>query len=150
MSSPANPSFWAYQSGTASNVSGNGDAHTVICDTEAYDTYNEYDHTSGIFTAGFSRMYQVSGVITVSDIGILHSGIYFNLVMSGGTKRVFALVPSSAVLSGIYTSSFSREIFFNANDTAYMQVVVEGSSKTVDIPGGTDPYLVEFGATLVS
>lgn len=150
MATPSQPSFWAYLSSSDNNVTGDGSLYDIICDTVSYDNYSQYNSSTGVFTAAYPRMYEVSGVITVSGIGLLHSGVYFNLVTSGGTKRIFALVPSSAVLSGLYTASFSRQILFNTNETAYLQVVVTGSSKTVDVIGGTSPYTVEFGATLVS
>jgi hypothetical protein len=150
MPTPTLPAFWAYASANVSNVTGDGTAYDVVCDTEQYDNYNQYDNSTGVFTAGFARTYLFSGVIGLSQIGLLNTSIIMKLVTSLGDKVWWSSAPTGNLLGGSQVQSFSRQIVLDAGDTVKMQVVVNGSAKVVDIMGGNNPFYTEFGAVLLS
>jgi hypothetical protein len=149
MSAPTNPGFWSYLSSNANNVTGDGTSYDVVCDSVAYDNWSQYDSSTGVFTAAFTRVYEISGSLGMKGIGLLNAQINVDLVTTGGTKRIFTS-PASGLVSADYGMSFSRQIFMNENDTAKLVLQVTGTGKGVDILGGSSPYFSEFGAYLLS
>lgn len=72
-----NSQFFAYVSAPVANVSGANTTYTVIYDFEVYDDNNDYDNTTGIFTAPVNGIYVFNGAVTMenlipaNDIGFL-------------------------------------------------------------------------------
>lgn len=58
--------FSTYVSADINNVTGNGTTYTVIFNTEVFDEDNEYDVTTGIFTAKRAGMYYLSAFLELN------------------------------------------------------------------------------------
>jgi len=64
--------YWSRFKAACTNtviVTAGASANTLVFDTEDYDTLNEYDHTSGIFTALASGYYLLIGQLTMVASG---------------------------------------------------------------------------------
>ena len=121
--------FLAYNSATDSNVTGDGTAYPIICNTEIFDYHNNYNSSTGVFTASLSESdYNFIGCISIDQVSALHTEIDFYLVT---TQQEFLLFSSSGVslLPTGLGANFSVIAPMVANDTAYLRAVVSGSTK---------------------
>ena len=131
--SPNKSMFQARPSANILNVTGNGTVYSVVFGAEIFDTQNEFDTATGIFTAAKTGKYQFS-------VGISLSG------MSGATYAQIRLVTSNrnydvafagaGVISagGACTFNGSALADMDAGDTAKITVEVGGlGADTADI-----------------
>ena len=135
LSTDSNPyKFHAYRSAALSVTSGD----TIVFDTEQFDTNNNYDTTTGIYTVPVSGFYQFNGGIWTSAE---NTGTY-SLTKNGSSIILFGFVNSSAnnqlnVLS-------APLVQLTAGDT--IKVVSADITKTI----GNGAASCYFGGYLVS
>lgn len=147
---PAQPAFSAYNSTTQSNVTGDGTVYTVQFDTELFDQSSNFDTGTGVFTAPINGKYRLSCNLVIADIGMLHTSLqlYFNL--TGKTATIVQFNPNVIAVGGELAINGSILLPMSATDTCSVILVVSGSTKTVDITGGSSSmYQPGFSAELV-
>jgi len=140
---PTQPSFSAYSSSTQSNVTGDGTVVTIVFGTELYDRANNFSSTT--FTAPVGGDYTFTVGLHVLQLALTHTDIYVDLVTSNGTYRIWGM-PGGIV--GTLEINASAPVPMDAADTAYINLVVSGGSKVVDVFGSAG--LTYFAGTLLN
>lgn len=139
---PNNCSFFAYATSVA-NVTGNATEYTVLFDNEVQDITSSYNPSTGIFTAIVTGDYLLCAQVCLNQLAVTtHTDYSIALVTSARSINC-----SRAVVPALLTQdtlSVAQIIHLTAGQTAYVTAYVNGSSKVVDIVGGTN------GATFFS
>lgn len=134
---PLQPSFCAYQSSTASDVTGDNFTHNIICDTEVWDTNSDYDTTTGYFTAPASATYMFVATVSLEQITATHEGAFFAMSATGRVVR--GVTYNNASGTGMLTSGgtliATAIIQMDAADTCRPNIRVFGGTATVDVFG---------------
>ena len=133
---PLQPAFSAYNSATDSNVTGDGTAYTLICNTEIFDQNADYDTSTGTFTAPVTGKYWLSCDYELDDIDASHSGGYCQIVTSNRTYHGNIISPTAIDSGGNIAFHFEVLADMDASDTATFVVQASGSAKAVDVLGG--------------
>ena len=115
---PLQPAFVAKTSGNISNVTGDGTVYTIIYDTVTSDQANNYDNTTGIFTAPVTGLYSFYAETGFSPVGT-------------GTALGAAIITTN---KNFYISGGLLKM--DAADTAYVTVQIVGQAKTISVLGG--------------
>lgn len=133
--------FGAYKSVDSNNVTGDGTFYQVICDGELYDLSNNYDNTTGIFTAPDDGTYHFDTYIACHNIADQNlSGLNIET-----TNVVFHSDLQSPVINksidNILHFQLSVDINMNAGDTALIKISLGGGSgaKVVGVTGAIPP-----------
>lgn len=133
---PLQSAFYAFNSATDLNVTGDGTNYTIICDTEVYDQNGDYNNGTGAFTAPVAGRYMFT------------AGVQLLQLAATMTAGVSAITTTSAVLY-LQDSRFGpiRDVNSNlaingtcqtnmaAGDTAIFTVAVFLGTKVVDVTG---------------
>jgi hypothetical protein len=134
-----NGAFAAGVTSDQNNATGDGTVVSLNATAylEQYDTSSSFNATTGIFTAGLFGYYQFSAQIALSSINAAHNDAILFLNVNGQQYSLARINPGAAktgsdelVLAG------TRTVFLSSTDTAYIQIVVSGSTKTVNILSG--------------
>jgi hypothetical protein len=122
--SPNKSMFQARPSANINNVTGNGTVYTVIFGAEVFDTQNEFNTSTGIFTATKAGKYQFSVGVTLSGM----AGATFAQIRLVTTARSYDLgtVGSGAVSSAVLNLSSAALADMQAGHTAKITVEVNG------------------------
>ncbi len=130
------PLFSAFNSVTDTNVTGDGTAFTIICDTEVFDVNSNYDNTTGIFTAPVNGRYLLVAGVDGRDYGAGHTISQVNLVTSNRTYTLHYEDGSITSTPGnVLRRNGSVIADMDAADTASVQFTVFGSTLTIDVFG---------------
>jgi hypothetical protein len=62
---PFQPAFLAYKSSESLNVTGNGGVYDIYYDTELFDRGDDFNTTTGVFTAPVTGLYALTATVTV-------------------------------------------------------------------------------------
>lgn len=146
---PLQPCFDAYNSATDADVTGDGTAYTIICNTEVTDQGGDYDNATGIFTAPVAGNYLFTGTVYLEQVGVAHTNAAFRLVITGGTTPYTVLINPSAInIGGDIAFNISKIVKLTAAGTAKLTITVTGSTKTVDVSGAADGRTSFSGALI--
>lgn len=140
-------SFSAYLSADVLNFTGNGAAPTVIFDTEVFDTNNDYNNATNVFTAPVNGVYQFNVTVSISNLsGAMTSGLgTFRVVgtsASVGTWGITRANPTVVqdVTTGIWRYNGGLSTVLNAGDTVFCGVQVSnGAGNTATLSTGGAP-----------
>lgn len=132
---PLQAAFEAYNSTADTNQTGDGTTVTIQFDTETYDVGGNF--ASNTFTAPVSGFYLLAFNARLTSIGALHTNVLVDIVTSNRTYYVInANSSAEALASGTLTIEAACIAYLDAADTAFVEVTVTGSTKTVGIDGG--------------
>lgn len=132
--------FAAGLAGDLTNITGDGTAYlfNAVAWGEQYDTASALAAATGVFTAPLFGYYTFKPQLTLSGLGAGHTDSQLILVTTGGDYLINRQNPGAArtsanelVVAGEITA------FMSPNDTAYIKLVVSGSTKTVGVLSGT-------------
>lgn len=130
---PLQPCFRAYVTGTQTNVTGDGTLVTVQFNSEEYDIGSNYNTGTYTFTAPVDGRYLLMTNVYYEGIDSLKTSIQIYIRKNGGqvVKHTSKCYPFGA--SG--TQAFPTYVITNmsASDTSYVDMVVYGTNKTIDI-----------------
>lgn len=129
--------FLAFVNATTSNdKTGDGTGYTVLFNGEVFDDSAAYNPTTGIYTAPETGVYQFNVIVDCANLGAGHTSGFLNFVTSNRAIRgqqinIAAMRDSGNVAAMVMTVMCDMDI----NDTAYMQLFVSNSTKTVGVVG---------------
>ena len=135
----------SYQLSTdVTNATGNGDHYYMIADTERWDYANNYNSSTGVFTAPYTGVYHVDFQFNINNIKSTNYNCWCAIetaarlwAFADGNPYVGRSAPS---LEGTFNIGGSADIYLAANDTMKVFLIVNYTDKTITIKGdGTNP-----------
>jgi hypothetical protein len=148
--------FFAYRTGAAANVTGDGTTYTVVYDAEKFDKNTSFDPATGIFTAKCAGLYRFEAAVVYSGLAAGHTDGTINLVHRDSGATLISNVQANVNPGAIRTSGnvasqvISAEFDLSEGDTVRVQVAVSGSTKTVSVTSGTTVWNTYFSGKLLS
>lgn len=135
---PLQPAFLVGLSGDILNVTGDGTSYSIVFNTEIYDQNNDFNSTTGVFTAPVTGRYSFLGTILLAGLTSSHTLGTVYLVCSNRTPLLTMVSPAVQYNAGASLGiNFSSQVDMDAGDTASLQVTVSNGSKVVDITTST-------------
>lgn len=135
------PEFLATRVTVASNVTGDNTTYQVAFDNEVFDTLNNFG--TNTFTCTVAGKYHFTAGVAYNALGAAHTRSDITIVKTGSPVRSIADVCNpyaQAAGGGNLVRSLSCTLDLAYGDTVYVNAVVAGSTKTVNVYGtsGTD------------
>lgn len=132
--------FYAHRSSADENITGDGTTHTMVFDTEVFDT-GDYNNSTGVFTAPEDGLYYISASVGLHGNGGTKTVGFVNIVQTlfaGGTLT--REIGMQTVGTGGFFGATGGGIFeLAAGDTLHVTTTVQGGSKDMDVRvGGAD------------
>jgi len=136
---PLTPAFFAQNTSTRSNVTGNEVTYTVVFDTEVFD--QNADFASNTFTAPVTGRYFLQGQVSTDAQTTTNTDGILVLVTSNRTLSVYYNPGNmeGPAATGQCSISFSGIFDMDASDTAYVQVKIYQGSQNINVMG-TNTY----------
>lgn len=142
------PLFFASNSVTDSQATGDGTVKTLDLDTVLYDQGGNFSGTT--FTAPVTGKYRFTASTRLTDVGAGHTLGTMNLVTTDVTLTHVHLNPANARASdNKLCLSLGIEIEMDAGDTATVTVTISNSTKVVDIEGSASAFVTYFSGELL-
>jgi hypothetical protein len=138
-----NGAFAAGTTNDQTNATGDGTVVSLnaVAFTEEYDTGGYFNASTGVFTAPLFGYYQFSGAVALGDVAAGHTSAYLRLVTTNDTYILGAINPGAVRTGGVAPDYVFLQgtitVELQPASTAYLEVVVSGSTKTVDILSGS-------------
>ena len=141
VSSQSSPVLLVYVASTISGVTGNGTVYTVLYDTVAFGDSANY--SSGLYTVPITNNYLISACFTFSNIINAANSNLSGPILNGTT---YAAIENSmnALKDSLNTFSFNftTTSFMTSGQTiGTVAKINNGSTASVNLSGGTSPYL---------
>lgn len=152
ITTPLQPSFGVQINiAQQSDVTGDGTVYKVQWDTEDWDIGSNF--ASNQFVAPVSGIYHLTCQVAVNDVtSSSFDRCYVEIVTTANTFR--SSVNNVGIARFANNARYNMDIiaYMAATNTAYVNVMVSGSTKTVDVNynGGIGEYCQFFAGSLIS
>lgn len=132
------PAFQAYLGSTASNVTGDGTAYSVVYDTKAYDQNTNFNTGTGVFVAPYAGVYNFNCTLYLSGVTVLDTTLNLKFRNVTASADYYTVIDNlgASIVGGVYMTSCSQHIQCASGDNVIVNVLVNGSTKTVSLLGG--------------
>lgn len=141
--------FIAYSGANKANITGDGTAHKVVCDTVIFDEWNAYNPSTGICASRDSdSTYLFSGSILLDSLSPTNTGVWLDLVTTQYRYRLFEERGLNPLMTRL-SIPFSAQVQLSMSDTVHFEVSVTGNPKTVGILGGSNPVKTYFCGSMI-
>jgi|9_EtaG_2_1085328.scaffolds.fasta_scaffold83188_2 hypothetical protein len=132
---PLQSAFIVKLGSTASNVTGDSTAYTVInYQTETIDRNADFNPSNGTFTAPITGLYLLTFRFHLQNIANNMNDNQLKMQTSNQSHSILGEMSSSSIgFSGSMNATGSLVVDMDANDTATMLVDFRGGSKVVDV-----------------
>lgn len=128
---PLQPAFLAFLTSNVTNKTGDGTVYTQVLTSEGFDQNGDYDGTS-TFTAPVSGKYYLACANLLNNLGAGHTGGNTTIVTSNrsftGKFANYGVIRNSGTQLNTPLAVYAD---MDAADTAIINVVVSGGTKTV-------------------
>ena len=133
--------FSAFANASLSNVTGNGTSYTVLFGAELYDNAQDYNPTTGIFTARYDGSYDLSARLRMLGMSGATSW-QIQLIVAG---RIYVARWDGSNINDTETLAIFEQVQMDAGDTAHVVVSVSGiGADTADVFGTAGSYQSTF------
>lgn len=146
---PLQPAFFAYNSVTDADKTGDGTEYVMICDTEVYDQNADYNNSTGSFTAPVTGRYLFCTMVRLEQLGALFTA--GSLYGRASNRDISIFSNFSGVMRNASNILEMGAAFFmdmDAGDGIDYRVNVSGSTKTIDIGGDSNAKTYFSGALI--
>jgi C1q domain len=143
------PAFQAYLSATVNDVTGDGTSYNIAFNGTVYDQASNFNTGTGVFTAPVTGVYLFTANIVALNFGAAHTAMQQNIVATGTTIRSYLLNPVTILTGTNLSLTNSAFVFMNSGDTCLMNIIVSGSTKTININGGNSSGGTYFSGALI-
>jgi len=131
---PLTSAFFARNTTSPTNVTGDGTNYTMTFTTEQFDLNSDYDGTS-TFTAPITGRYTLGTSVDVSDLTASNTLGRISIVTTARTYDVLQVGIGKIFYVNVANLNGAIFVDMTAGDTATVQLNVAGSTKIVDIQG---------------
>jgi len=146
------PRFGAWLNNTQNGVTGDGTVYTIIFNNEIQDNGDHYDNTTGVFTSPITGDYIFTYSLALTGFAA-HTTLEAWLVAGADTFYAINCDPTNIKTSGttIYINGSHKISSLGSTSTAYVQVRVSGSTKTINmVSGNANKFAGTFiGSTII-
>lgn len=129
------PCFEVKNTGSLTNVTGDGTTYTILYPTTTFDQNSNYAAGTGLFTAPVAGRYLFCCSVGLSGLGAGHTSAILQITTTTETIEVFRGNPIADAVSGQVTYAGSCIANMNSGDTCKITITVSGSTKTVSVTG---------------
>ena len=137
----AQPAFYAYLNNSVTSVTGDGTRYTIIFNATTFDQANNFNTSTGTFTAPKTGIYQFNYTIKMSNLSASYTIAYSQLTVSGTSAAAYQLFDVNAAncrdANNSLALSGSITVKMTSTDTATIFIAVVNGTKTVNIVGET-------------
>lgn len=140
---PLQPSFLATISADQTDCTGDSTGFTVPFGTEIYDQGSDF--ASNTFTAPVTGRYFLSAAIRPENLLVTHTIRRISIVTS---NRAYSVTHNYSLAQTNLTLAHSVIADMDAGDTATIELMVDGSTKTVDLTN--NPAVNFFSGSLIN
>lgn len=131
---PLQPAFLVGLTADVLNVTGDGTAYTILFNTEIYDQNNDFDTSTGVFTAPVTGRYSFMGTVFLTGITASHTWGTYYLICSNRSPLLATISPAVQFNAGNSVGiNFGVEVDMDASDTASIQVNFSNGTKVADV-----------------
>lgn len=134
MTNTAQPCLLAFVNAVTSNVTGDRTAYQVVFGGVPYQQGSNYNSGTGVYTVPVTGVYQVTGMITLTNLSASFTSAELGILSNAGTfsRQLFnpGLIRDSGNNLSIVFSGLNQ---YTAGNTIYIQITVNGGTKTVGI-----------------
>ena len=130
---PLTPAFFAYNSTSRSNVTGDAVTYTVLFDTEVFD--QNADFASNTFTAPVTGRYFLQGQVSTDAQTTTNTDGILGLVTSNRSLSVYYNPGNmeGVAATGQCSISFSGIFDMDASDTAYVTIKIYQGTQIINV-----------------
>lgn len=139
----------AYGTVSTANVTGDGTVYKVTVFDQILNDNNiaNFNTGTGTFTASEEGTHCFDVAVGIAQVAGGHTDGYIELVASGGTRRVIVNPATLANSGGIVSLRLNADMYMSVGETAFVNVMVGGGAKVVDIYSSLAQRTTYFSAT---
>ena len=135
MTNTSQPILVAQVNSTLTDVTGDGTTYTVVFDTIASQQGSNFNTGTGVFTVPVAGYYLVSVSLLLNGLTASFTSADLRIAGSAGTyaKKLYNPGVGFIAASTQYAVETTKVISIAAAATIFIQIIVSGSTKTIDI-----------------